>query len=251
MFWLGTVSYLATPQGEIQQVRWELNRLSEIVENDEAAAEIAIAISKDGDLKKAQTIIANKIDSARSKAEALSAIAKAIGQLNQPQQASKLLKQALTAANQIDSSSSKASALRAIAEAYGQLDEPQQASKLLEQALTAANQIDDSSDKARALIAIAEVIGQLNQPQEARTLFQQALNSANQIDDSRSKASALRAISRVYAQLGNWGEARKASEKITIQEEKAKSLAQVLTIWNEKKISQESKAPYGEFKIQN
>ncbi len=194
LFWFGTVSYLATPRGEIQQIRWELNRLGEIVGNDWAAGEIAIAIAKDGNLRRAQEVIDSKIDSSYSKAPALSAIAEAISKLNEPEKGIELLQQALSSANQIDSSYDKASALSAIAEAYGQLNEPQQASKLLEQALTAANQIDSSSDKA----------------------------------------SALSAISKVHAELENWGEARRVSNRITIQDEKAKSLAQVLNTWNEK-----------------
>ena len=97
-FWLGTVSYLATPQGEIQQVRWGLNRFSKIVENDDATGKIPISMAKDGNFQRAQEIIDNKIDGSSYKVSALTAIAEAIGQLKQPQEASKLLQQALASA---------------------------------------------------------------------------------------------------------------------------------------------------------
>lgn len=48
------------------------------------------------------------------------------------------------------------------------------------------------------------------------------------------KAKALKAIAKTYAQFDNWGDARRVSEQITVQDEKAMSLAQVLTIWAEK-----------------
>ena len=101
--------------------------------------------------------------------------------------------------------------------------------------LISVDQIGFSHRKSKDLVAIAEAIGELNQSQEGMNLLEKALTSANQIDDSSYKASALSAIAKTHAQFGNWGEARKVSMKITIQDEKAKSLAQVLTIWNEKK----------------
>ena len=120
---------------------------------------------------------------------------------------------------------------------FVQLNQPQEGINLLKQALTTANQIDSSRDKTKALNAIAKLFGQLNQPQEEITLLKQALTTANQIDyyyAEHYKAKALNAIVKVQAQLENWGQALKVSEKITIQDDKAISLAQVLTIWIEK-----------------
>ncbi|MGK7896001.1 MAG: hypothetical protein AB4372_20900 [Xenococcus sp. (in: cyanobacteria)] len=196
LFWLGTQYYLSTSKGEIQQIRWELNRVSKLVDRDETRTLVVITLAKDGDVK-----------------------------------------QALTTANQIDSSSSKVEALRKIIIAISQLNQPQEGITLLKQALTTANQIGSSSSKVRILNAIARVFGQLNQPQEGITLLKQALTTANQIDyyyAEHYKARALNAIIKVQAQLENWGQARKVSETITIQDDKAISLAQVLTIWIEK-----------------
>ena len=153
LFWLGTSYYLATPRGEIQQVRWELNRLSELVGNDHAARKIAVALAKDGNLQRAQEIIDSKIDS--------------------------------------------------------------------------------PSDKTSALSAISQAYGKLNQPEQGIELLQNSLIITEQIDDSSSKALALSIIAQAYAELGNWGEARKVSNQISIQDEKAMSLAQILNIWNE------------------
>ena len=57
----------------------------------------------------------------------------------------------------------KADALKDIAEVTGELEEADQASDLLKQALAAAKTIDDSDNKARVLRAIAEAYGQLEQ----------------------------------------------------------------------------------------
>ncbi len=201
LFWLGAEYYLATPKGEIQQTRWELNRVSKLIDNDNATAEVAIAIAKDGNLKKSLDIITNQIDDPYPKARVLSWIAEAIGQLNQSQEGIRWLESALSSANQIDNSNSKATALKEIAEAIGQLNQPQEGIRWLESALSSANQIDDPYSKARALREIAEAYGQLNQPQKGITLLESALASANQIDDPYPKARVLSWIAEAYGQL--------------------------------------------------
>ena len=162
LLWLGTTYYLATPKGEIQQIRWELNRVSKQIDSDGAAEYVAIAIAKDGDLKRAREIITNQIDKLYYKPRALSEIAVAIGELNQSQEGIKLLKKALNTAQGIDDSSDKARALSAIAEAIGELNQPQEGIKLLKEVLPTAQGIDDSSSKARALIAIAAYKSRIN-----------------------------------------------------------------------------------------
>ncbi len=239
--WLGTNYYLSTPTGQIQQTRWELNRISKLVDSDEAAAKVAIAVAKDDDLKRARTIVKNQIENPKYKAEALKAIGKlkqspevipllkdaltsakqienpedkaealraitaAIGQLDQLPKGMTLLKETLTSVKLIDNPQYKSWALRAIAEAYGELNQPQEGIKLLQAALITAQRIDDSpfspSSKAEALRAIALSIGKLNQPEEGIKLLQAALITAQGIDDSRYKVEVLMAIAQAYGEL--------------------------------------------------
>ncbi|MEA5533593.1 tetratricopeptide repeat protein [Crocosphaera sp. XPORK-15E] len=196
-----------TTTGQLTQIRWKLaNTTQQSSANSQAQAVAAFA--KDRQFDKA-TKFANSIQNSSSKASALSAIAVAIGKLNQLPDAQKLLGQALKAAESLEDSSYKASALTAIAVAYGKLNQLPDAQKLLGQALKAAESIiQDSSSKASALTAIAEAIGKLNQLPEAQNLLQQALMAAESLENSYFKADALRAIAVAYGKLNQLPEAQ-------------------------------------------
>jgi HEAT repeat protein len=93
----------------------------------------------------------------------------------------------IASANQIQDSDYKASALSAIAEAIGKLNQPQKAAPLLETSDRLCQPVSGFRDKAYALRAIAEAIGKLNQPQKAAPLLEKAIASANQFQDSGEK----------------------------------------------------------------
>ena len=194
---VGTV-WWHTPWGQIQQVRWQLARLSERV-SLEYKAKAASAFAKDVDLNQLLKIT-DSIDNPY-KAEFWLTIAQTYGKLNKTKLADKYLTQAATAAEQIDDSSDKAKALEAIAQTYGKLNKTKLADKYLTQAATAAEQIDDSSDKAKALEAIAQTYGKLNNIELADKYLTQAATAAKQIDDSSDKAWALGAIAKTYGKL--------------------------------------------------
>ena len=133
----------------------------------------------------------------------------------------------------------KAFALSVIAEVYGKLNQPEEAAKLLQQALDSANLIDiKEDDKARALSAIIKAIGKLNQPQEATKLLQQALDSANQIGNTGQKTETLVSIAQAQANLKNWGEALTVTKECSEDACHVQSLAAVLTVYAEQKHPQ-------------
>lgn len=74
----------------------------------------------------------DEIEDAANKAKTLSAIAEAIGKLNQPQKASELLKLVITSADKIEDSANKAKILSAIAEATANMKNWGQALKIAE-----------------------------------------------------------------------------------------------------------------------
>ncbi|MEA5511690.1 hypothetical protein VB715_18100 [Crocosphaera sp. UHCC 0190] len=141
--------------------------------------------------------------------------------------------QAIASANQMTNSSLKANALSAIAEAIGNLNQPDKAAELLKEAIASANQMTNSSLKANALSAIAEAIGNLNQPDKAAELLKEVIASANQMTDSSDKADPLIAIAEAEANLKNWGQALKASQKCPSKDCEVELLAKILTVYAE------------------
>ncbi|AFY57832.1 NACHT domain protein [Rivularia sp. PCC 7116] len=206
-------SWLQTPGGQIQQVRWELESLSKRV-SDRYVGGTAIAFVKDDNLKLALKIIDNQIqEDSFAKASALSEIAKIYIKLEKEDKAIALLEKALNAANQIQDSNKKASVLSSIAEAYAKLNSSEKAIPLLEKALKAANQIQDSNKKASVLTSIAEAYAKLNSSDKAISLLEKALKAVNQIQYSHSKASVLTSIAETSAKLNSSEKAISLLEK--------------------------------------
>ena len=196
---------MATPWGQIQQVRWELARLSERV-NDKYESKAALAFAKDGNFKQPEAI-ATSIEDLYNKARVLSAIAHTYGTIGNSSQAEELLKQSLAAAGQIDDSGSKAWIVIYIAQTYGTIKNFPQAEQLLEKTLAAAGQIDDSGSKARVLSVIAQTYGTIGNSSQAEELLKQALAAAGQIDNSYGKAWVLSASAQTYGTIGNFPQA--------------------------------------------
>jgi tetratricopeptide (TPR) repeat protein len=188
-----------TTHGQLTQIRWSLTDMSQRVGPKYQSA-AAVAFAKDENFDQAWKL-AHQMQDSDDKAIALSAIAAAYGELNQPQTAAPLLEKAIDSADQIQDSYAKASVLSAIAAAYGELNQPQTAADLLEKAIDSADQIQDSFYKASVLSAIAAAIGELNQPQTAAPLLEKAIDSADQMQDSFYKAIALSAIAAAIGEL--------------------------------------------------
>ncbi len=214
-----------TPWGQMQQVRGQL--LGHLDNAGSAkAAMVAVAFAKQGEWRKALDIyqthviqedrdissfvqdiarflpyfkagqteliknfplMLKEIESDRYKSEALSAIAAAAGELNEPTRAADTLEKAITAAEAIESDRYKSEALSAIAAAYDELNEPTRAADTLEKAITAAEAIDDWY-KSEALGAIAAAYGELNDPMRAADTLQKALTAAETIEYEKTKS---------------------------------------------------------------
>ena len=86
--------------GQLWQMRREIVSLTATVEG-KTSSKAAIALAKDGYLEKALTICEEDIKNPKDKAYALTAIAEAIGKLNQLPQAQQLLEKALSFSNTI------------------------------------------------------------------------------------------------------------------------------------------------------
>ncbi|MEM1392049.1 MAG: tetratricopeptide repeat protein [Cyanobacteria bacterium P01_H01_bin.150] len=234
---VSVLSWLQSPGGQIQQVRWELESLSKRV-SDKYVEETAIAFVKDDNLKLALKIIDDEIQDSDDKARALSEIAGIYIKLEKEDKAIALLKKAIETANQIQESYNKAKALSSIAEAVAKLNSSERAISLLEKALKAANQIQESNYKASALTSIAEVYEKLNSSQKAIPLLEKALEVANQIQDLDSKASALTSIAEVYAKLNSSDKAvpllekaLKAANQIQYSSSKASALTSIAGVY--------------------
>ncbi len=217
-----------TPSGQIQKMQWQLSGLLKKNSSADIGAEAAVAFAKNDQWNRAIDIKgkstgafiqesagflgratftesktellaklktrADEIEDDYYKSDALSAIASAYGDLNDPAQAKALLSEALTAANTIDDDYAKSSALSEIASAYSDVNDPAQAKAVLSEALTAANTIESDSSKSYALRVIASAAGDLNDPAQAKAVLSEALTSANTIESDSYKSDALRAI---------------------------------------------------------
>ncbi len=206
-------SWLQTPGGQIQQVRWELESLSKRV-SDRYVGGTAIAFVKDDNLKLALKIIDDEILDSDDKASALTEIAEIYIKLEKEDKAISLLEKALNAANNIQESHLKAQVLSFIAQTSAKLNSSDKAIALLKQALNAANNIRESNDKARVLSFIAQASAKLNSSDKAIALLKQVLKAANQIPDSNEKASPLTSIAEASAKLKSSDKAIALLEKV-------------------------------------
>ncbi len=215
LIWMGFLGWRDyTPWGQLTHISWKLTDVSEQVKNSRYQSKAAIAFAKNESFDRAFNLL-DKIESSEYKASALSAIAQAIGKLNNLPKAQELLEKATDSADKIKDSGYKAEALRAIAEVYGKLNNLPKAQLLLEKATDSADKIEDSRDKAYALIAIAQAYGKLNNLPKAQQLLKQATDSADKIKNTHDKASALIFIAQAIGKLNNLANAQQLLEKAT------------------------------------
>ncbi|MCG8361870.1 MAG: hypothetical protein MJA27_00895, partial [Pseudanabaenales cyanobacterium] len=209
----GLSSWLSfTPQGQIMQVQWRLERLlprthASRMEN------AAVAFAKTEQWSKAFQItheIKRKYSQSKwgeeprdhSLAVFVSNTARFLTKTDQPQSALSILNdQLIPIAESLQADSSKSSALRAIATAYAELNHPNRAEALLELALQAAQTIQNDGSKSSALRAIATAYAELNDLNRAAELLKLALQATQTIQSDFSKSYALRAIANTYAEL--------------------------------------------------
>jgi hypothetical protein len=138
--------------------------------------------------------VAEGIQEAGKRAEALGAIAEAMARAGMTQQA--LWEQALQTAKAIEGAWERAEALGAIAEAMA-------SAGMWEQALRTAEAIEEPRERAEALRAIAEAMARAGMTQQAQEAFHQALRTAEAIEEPWERAEALGAIAEAMARDRN------------------------------------------------
>ena len=198
-----------SPPGQIWQMQWELARLSKNLTNDEARTKIAIAFAKVGNQEHASEI-AESISGSFDKVKVLSAIAMNYSQLQNTDEALKVLAQATTSIESFPVSLEKAQTLSAIAMNYSQLQNTDEALKVLAQATTSIESFPVSLEKAQTLSVIVAVYGQLQDTNEVLEALAQFRTSIMSLPDSYEKARILSAIAAAYGQLQDTDEALKA-----------------------------------------
>ena len=113
-----------------------------------------------------------------------------------PQQAERVLTEALAAARAIQDEGSRSRALAAVAGACGSLNEAQ-AERVLTEALAAARAIQDEGSRSDALAAVAGACGSLNEAQAERVLTE-ALAAARAIQAEGYRSDALAAVAGAW-----------------------------------------------------
>ncbi|MBP0019265.1 MAG: tetratricopeptide repeat protein, partial [Cyanobacteria bacterium SBLK] len=176
---------------------------------------------------------ARNIDDSSSQSDVLIAIASAFGQLQDEEKAAQLLRESLDVTRNIDDPSSQSDVLIAIASAFGQLQDEKEAVNLLQESLKAAKNIYDPSSQSSVLREIASASGDLTNWEATQTILRDALSAA----EAANAAEALQAIAFQYALHEDWGKALRALRNCP-ESAKIEALAQILTLWAEKKNPQ-------------
>ncbi|MEM9276188.1 MAG: hypothetical protein AAGA80_24995 [Cyanobacteria bacterium P01_F01_bin.143] len=236
---------LCIPQGQIQQVRWQIhNPLGSPLEriSDKVAASAAIAIAKDRRWQFAFNLLDNYINRAEDKAYFIGEFAKIVPLQKSSNQAEIKLKKALTETNQIKNSYYQSLALSEIAQVYSQLKDEAAAQEVLKSALIVAQQIHSPSDQSLALREIARVYGQLKDEAIAQEGLKSTLKITEQINDSSDKSLVLREITRVYGQLKDEAIAQeglkstlKITEEINYSSDKSLALRKIARVYGQLK----------------
>ena len=204
-------------------------------------------------LLKTSLDMAEKIDDPYNKSDALREIASAYGQFQDKKAVKELLKTFLNVTEKIDEPYNKSLALSSIALIHGQLQETKTAKDILFSSLKLAREIDEPVShhiifeltqnspmysfkqykKSSALSQIASASGNLTNWEIAQEILRDTLSVA----EAANASSALKEISSQYAWHDNWGKALRALRNCP-ESEKIEALAQILTLWAEKKNPQ-------------
>jgi tetratricopeptide (TPR) repeat protein len=163
---------------------------------------------------------AQAIEHARSRANALSAVAAALVQAQR-------FDEARTTAQAIEHASSRAFALRAVATALAQAQHFDEAAVVLDEARTTAQAIEDARSRANALRAVATALAQAQRFDEAAVMLDEARTTAQAIEVAGSRADALRAVATALAQAQRFDEARTTAQAIEDARSRANALSAV------------------------
>jgi tetratricopeptide (TPR) repeat protein len=190
-----------------------------IILQDEAKADLVRGLLESGlcplDERVEQALAAaERIEEADQRSEAYGAVALALAQAGQIEQAQEAFQQALAAAERIEEADQRSEAYGAVAEALAQAGQIEQAQEAFQQALAAAERIEYDYRRSRAYGAVAEALAQAGQIEQAQEAFQQALAAAERIEYDYRRSRAYGAVAEALAQAGQAEQALAAAERI-------------------------------------
>jgi tetratricopeptide (TPR) repeat protein len=120
------------------------------------------------------------------------------------------VEQALEAAERIEDADWRSRAYGAVAEALAQAEQIEQAQEAFQQALAAAERIEYAYWRSEAYGAVALALAQAGQIEQAQEAFQQALAAAERIENAYWRSEAYREVALALAQAGLTEQAQKA-----------------------------------------
>jgi tetratricopeptide (TPR) repeat protein len=176
-----------------------------IILQDEAKADLVRGLLESGlcplDERVEQALAAaERIENADWRSRAYGAVALALAQAGQIEQAQEAFQQALAAAERIENADWRSWAYREVALALAQAGQA-------EQALAAAERIENAYRRSEAYGAVAEALAQAGQAE-------QALAAAERIENAYRRSEAYGAVAEALAQAGQAEQALAAAERI-------------------------------------
>jgi tetratricopeptide (TPR) repeat protein len=198
----------------VEQALAAAERIEEADQRSEAYGAVALALAQAGQIEQAQEAFqqalaaAERIEYDYWRSRAYGAVALALVQAGQIEQAQEAFQQALAAAERIEEADKRSRAYGAVALALAQAGQ-------VEQALAAAEQTEDAYGRSEAYreVALALALAQAGQPEQAQEAFQQALAAAEQIEDAYGRSLAYREVALALVQAGQPEQAQEAFQQ--------------------------------------
>jgi len=122
--------------------------------------------------------------------------------MGRPQDALRLLEQALSITKEVGDRGGEATTLNNMAAVYSEIGRPQDALPLLEQALPMLKEVGDHAGEAATLNNMALAYRATDHPRDALRLYEQALPMLKEVEDRVGEAATLSNIAVVYRELG-------------------------------------------------
>jgi tetratricopeptide (TPR) repeat protein len=203
----------------VEQALAAAERIEEADERSRAYGAVAEALAQAEQIEQAQEAFqqalaaAERIENAYRRSEAYGAVAEALAQAEQIEQAQEAFQQALAAAERIEYDYWRSRAYGAVALALVQAGQIEQAQEAFQQALAAAEQIEEADERSRAYGAVALALAQAGQIEQAQEAFQQALAAAEQTEDADWRSLAYREVALALVQAGQPEQAQEAFQQ--------------------------------------
>jgi tetratricopeptide (TPR) repeat protein len=190
-----------------------------IILQDKAKADLVRGLLESGlcplDERVEQALAAaERIEDADWRSRAYGAVALALAQAGQIEQAQEAFQQALAAAERIEDDYRRSEAYGAVALALAQAEQIEQAQEAFTKALEAAGRIRDAFSRSRAYCSIALALAQARKAKQAQEAFQQALAAAERIEWANGRSSAYREVALALAETGQVAQALEAAGRI-------------------------------------